>query len=73
MHASDVAINLVADGYAMDPQPWVRNDMIHRRPRSAIPPAIKGVTDAGKALTKIADTSSPFVVHSQPGRAGSPA
>ena len=66
MHASDVAINLVADGYAMDPQPWVRNDMIIVGPERD-PAGIKGVTDAGKALTKIADTSSPFVVHSSLG------
>jgi tungstate transport system substrate-binding protein len=66
MHASDVAINLVADGYATDPQPWVRNDMIIVGPERD-PAGIKGMSDAGKALAKIADTSSPFVVHSSLG------
>jgi tungstate transport system substrate-binding protein len=28
LHASDKIINLVADGWAMDPQPWCRNDMV---------------------------------------------
>src|SRR5262245_7935575 len=26
MHASDAIINLVADGFGEDPQPWARND-----------------------------------------------
>ena len=28
VHASDAMVNLVADGLARDPQPWVRNDMV---------------------------------------------
>src|SRR5262245_26877559 len=28
MHASDTIINLVANGFAADPQPWARNDML---------------------------------------------
>src|SRR5437016_11351 len=28
MHASDTIINLVADGYGENPQPWARNDFV---------------------------------------------
>ena len=30
MHASDTIINLVADGYGIDPQPWAKNDLVDR-------------------------------------------
>ena len=66
MHASDTLMNLIADGYAMDPQPWARSDMILVGP-SDDPAGIKGMTDAAAALRKIAQTKSPFVVHSSLG------
>ena len=66
MHASDAIINLVADGYARDPQPWARNDMIIVGP-PADPAGIKGTSDAAEALKKIALTKSKFVVHSSLG------
>jgi hypothetical protein len=28
MHSSDAIVNLVANGYALDPQPWMRNDLV---------------------------------------------
>ena len=28
LHASDAIVNLVADGLASDPQPWVQNDLV---------------------------------------------
>lgn len=28
MHASDTIINLVADGFGVDPEPWLRNDLL---------------------------------------------
>jgi tungstate transport system substrate-binding protein len=62
MHACDMIINLVADGYAMDPQPWMRNDLIIVGPPED-PAGIKGMTDAAAALSKIAAARSPFVVH----------
>src|SRR5205085_4490298 len=64
--ASDTIITLVADGWASDPQPWVRNDMILVGPPDD-PAGVKGMTDAAKALQKIADKKAPFVVHSSLG------
>ncbi len=66
MHASDTIINLVADGWAMDPQPWVRNDLIIVGPK-ADPAGIKGLANPADALKNIVDTKSPFVVHSSLG------
>jgi len=69
MHASDKIINLVADGLALDPQPWVRNDLVIVGPASD-PAGIRGMTDAGEAIAKIARTKSPLVVHSSLGAQG---
>jgi tungstate transport system substrate-binding protein len=66
MHACDDIINLVADGYAMDPQPWMRNDMVIVGPAED-PAEIRGLTDAGEAIRRICNSSSPFVVHSSLG------
>jgi tungstate transport system substrate-binding protein len=66
MHASDTIINIVADGLAMDPQPWLRNDMVIVGPPDD-PAGIKGDTDAVKAFKKIASTKASFVVHSSLG------
>jgi tungstate transport system substrate-binding protein len=66
MHASDTVINLVADGYAMEPEPWMRNDLIIVGPPDD-PAGIKGMTDAAAALKKIAATKSPFIVQSSLG------
>jgi tungstate transport system substrate-binding protein len=66
MHSSDEIINLVADGWASDPQPWARNDMVIVGPPED-PAGIKGSSDAAAALKKIAETKSAFVVHSSLG------
>jgi tungstate transport system substrate-binding protein len=66
MHSSDTMINLVADGVAADPQPWLRNDMILVGPPDD-PAGIKGHPNALAAFKKIAETRSPFVVHSSLG------
>ncbi len=66
MHASDTMVNLVADGYAVDPQPWLRNDLILVGPAED-PAGIRGMSDAAAALKKIADAKAPFVVHSSLG------
>lgn len=66
MHASDTIINLVADGYALDPQPWMRNDLIIVGPPND-PAGVQGMTDAAAALNKIAAARAPFVVHSSLG------
>jgi tungstate transport system substrate-binding protein len=66
MHASDTIINLVADGYADDPQPWMKNDMVIVGPPSD-PAHIHDMADAAEALRKIAAAKCPFVVHSSLG------
>ena len=66
MHASDTIVNLVADGYAFDPQPWLRNDMILVGPADD-PAGVRGMTDVADALRKIAAAKSAFVVHSSGG------
>ncbi|MGH7176107.1 MAG: substrate-binding domain-containing protein [Tepidisphaeraceae bacterium] len=66
MHSSDTIINLVADGWASDPQPWARNDMVIVGPESD-PAGVKGMTDAAAALRKIVAARAPFVVHSSLG------
>ena len=42
-------VNLVADGLAVDPQPWVRNDLVIVGP-PADPAHIRGAADAVVAL-----------------------
>ncbi len=66
MHSSDAIMNLVADAYASDPQPWARNDMVIVGPEDD-PAGIKGMRDAAGALKKIAATKAPFVIHSSLG------
>ena len=66
MHACDTIVNLVADGYCRDPQPWMRNDLLIVGPPED-PAGIAGMSDAAAALAKIAATHSPFVVHSSLG------
>jgi tungstate transport system substrate-binding protein len=66
MHASDTIINLVADGYGLDPHPWLKNDLVIVGPK-ADPAGIRGMTDAAAALAKIRDSGSRFVVHSSLG------
>ena len=69
VHASDAMINLVADGLARDPQPWLRNDMIIVGP-AADPAKIKGETDAAKALAAIIAAKAPLIVHATMGADG---
>lgn len=62
MHASDTIVNLVADGHAMDAEPWARNDHIIVGPK-ADPASVRGMADAGEAMRKILAAKAPFVVH----------
>lgn len=66
VHASDSIINLVADGHAVDPQPFARNDFVLVGPPSD-PAGVKGMTDAAEALRKIIDLKMPLMVHSSNG------
>ena len=62
MHASDTIINLVADGYGADPQPWARNDLLLVGPADD-PARIAGTTDAVAALATIIESKSTLLVH----------
>jgi tungstate transport system substrate-binding protein len=62
MHASDTIINLVADGYGENPQPWARNDLLLVGPKDD-PAGIQGMSDAVAALEKIIDAKSKLLVH----------
>ncbi len=66
MHASDTIINLVADGYAVDPQPWLKNDLVIVGPPDD-PAGIRGMRSAAEALAKIASAGAPLVVHASLG------
>lgn len=66
MHASDTIINLVADGYAQDPQPWLKNDLVIVG-AATDPAGIRGMKDAVAAIKKIRESGSSFVVHSSLG------
>jgi len=62
MHASDTIINLVADGFGADPQPWARNDLLLVGPADD-PAKIAGSTDAVAALAKIIESKATLLVH----------
>jgi tungstate transport system substrate-binding protein len=66
MHAGDAAINLVADGFGVDPQPWLRSDMVLVGPASD-PAGIKGEKDAAVALRKIIHSKSQILIHASQG------
>jgi tungstate transport system substrate-binding protein len=66
MHASDTIINLVADGFAEDPQPWAKNDLLLVGPPED-PAAIKGEKDVLVALQKIVDSKSKLLMHASVG------
>jgi tungstate transport system substrate-binding protein len=69
VHASDAMVNLVADGLARDPQPWVRNDLIIVGPK-ADPAGVRGSHDAVAALGKIIAAKAPLLVHASNGADG---
>jgi tungstate transport system substrate-binding protein len=60
MHSGDITTDLVADGYAVNMRPWIRNDLIIIGPKSD-PAKIHGMEDGVAALTRIAETKSNFV------------
>lgn len=66
MHSSDAMVNLAVHGYTLDPQPWMRNDLVIVGPPED-PAGIRGMSDAEAALKRIADSKAPFVVHSSLG------
>ncbi len=66
MHNSDTLMNLVADGFAENPQPWAKNDFIIVGPASD-PAKIKGEADAVAALAKIITSRSKLLLHASSG------
>lgn len=66
MHASDTIMNLVADGYGADPQPWARNDLLLVGPPTD-PANVRGETDVVAALRKIVDSKARLLMHASLG------
>lgn len=66
MHASDAMINLVADAYGENPQPWARNDFVIVGPASD-PAKIKGESNAVVAMAKVIASKSKWLVHASSG------
>lgn len=66
MHASDTILNLAADGYAVDPQAWLKNDLVIVGPPDD-PAGIRQSPTAAAAFAKIILKDSPFVVHASLG------
>jgi tungstate transport system substrate-binding protein len=62
VQSSDTIMGLAADGYASDPQPWVKTELIIIGPPTD-PARIKGMADATAAVRKIIASQSPFVIH----------
>ncbi len=69
VHASDAIVNLVADGLAVDPQPWLRNDLVIVGPADD-PAHVRGEPDALIAVQKIAATHNKLLVHASMGADG---
>jgi tungstate transport system substrate-binding protein len=69
MHSSDAMIDLVADGLAVDPQPWLENDMVIVGP-SDDPAQIKGEHDAAVAVAKLVAAKAPLLVDASLGADG---
>jgi tungstate transport system substrate-binding protein len=62
LHAGDDIVNLVADGYATDAQPWARNDHVIVGPVDD-PAGVRGMRDAPAAFARIVASKSAFVSH----------
>jgi len=69
VHASDSMVNLVADGLAVDPQPWARNDLVIVGPHDD-PAHIRGGHDAIAALAAVIAAKSPWLIHASMGADG---
>ena len=60
MHSSDSTTGLVADGYALNMRPWVRNEPVILGP-APDPAKIAGMKDGAQALRKIATARANYV------------
>jgi len=66
MHNSDTLMNLVADGFAENPQPWAKNDFVIVGPASD-PAKVRGNNDAVAALGKIIALRAKLLLHASSG------
>ena len=66
VHNSDTLMNLVADGFAENPQPWAKNDFVIVGPADD-PAKVKGNSDAVAALGRIIASRSRLLLHSSSG------
>jgi tungstate transport system substrate-binding protein len=66
LHTSDGIVNVVADGLAVDPQPWLRNDLVIVGP-AADPAGIRGMKDATAAVKQLLAHGDKIVVHASMG------
>ncbi len=66
VHSSDAMINLVADGLALDPQPFARNDLVIVGPADD-PAGVRGAKDAAAAVQQIAARGGVLLVHASAG------
>lgn len=62
VQSAGVIVPLVAEGYALDPQPWVSTELSIVGPKND-PAGIKGMANATAAVGKILSSKSPFVIH----------
>jgi tungstate transport system substrate-binding protein len=69
VHASDAMVNLVADGLAVDPEPWLENDLVFVGPHDD-PAHVRGEQDAAAALQRIIAAKAPLLVHASMGADG---
>jgi tungstate transport system substrate-binding protein len=61
LHSCDTFANLAADGYVLDLQPWLRNDLLLVGPPDD-PAQVRG-SDAVEAMRRIVRARAPFVLH----------
>jgi tungstate transport system substrate-binding protein len=61
LHASDTMANLVADGYAVDAEPWAKNELVIIGPPEDAA-KVRGLADAAEAVRRIVESKAPFVV-----------
>jgi tungstate transport system substrate-binding protein len=66
VHASDAMVNLVADGLAVDPRPFARNDLVIVGPPGD-PVGIRGKTDAVAAIAQLSQARAKLLVSASSG------
>jgi tungstate transport system substrate-binding protein len=60
MHSGDITTDIIADGIAVNMQPWTRNELVIVGPTND-PAGIRGMTNGAQALAKIAAAQANFV------------